>query len=239
MMYGNFDDPNLNIAVDMYESAPVLGYKYHLDYHSISSNGTYFSKKTLPDIPIKWSEFIPGIDRKKILEEKPHSLFPEIYEFGSEDTRWQLIRGIFDCGYKQNRSPDFVGIISKSEFRLREVQRILWSLGIMSNIYYDPKNQEGEYLHANYPRKMHYILEIIGDKDMYPGFFYDIFKIEKMILNNENIMRNDIRFKQKISKITPMEHGYNIRHGFMYNVRLNKPGAMYLMENYMPRVSIM
>lgn len=60
---------------------------------------------------------------------------PDIYKFGSIEQRWSLIQGLFDTdGSIQNSSRFNVSYSTTSEQLIKDIQEVLWSLGVMSSV---------------------------------------------------------------------------------------------------------
>jgi hypothetical protein len=125
--------------------------------------------------------------------------------------RWKFIRGVFDTGYDLDIFPNSCSILHKKIDRLKFVQKILWSLGVISNIKYNDQ----------------YILNVLSSPESFPSFFYNINYIEKMFeIMNQN------KFKLQIASINPHNQGYS------KGLILNKPNSLYLTNNFLPRASI-
>lgn len=83
------------------------------------------------------------LQTKDILQEVPELIgkksgekfIPDIYKFGSIEQRWALIQGLFDTdGTIQDSSRFNVSYSTTSERLAKDVQEVLWSLGVMSSI---------------------------------------------------------------------------------------------------------
>lgn len=233
IIFGRYDTPYINLPLDRSGVNQLFAHKYNLDYADKLEDNTTFYAYNGGDKsePITWKEFFPYYDFYATSGMARSPLIPDEYTRASIIDRKKFIRGVFDIGYSPDMFPDNVGIASTSEDRLSEVQKMLWSLGVLSKISYDP----------NLPlaRGRNYRLDIIGEYDGYPGFFYDINNIRRH-LRNDNIIKRPISdFKMKISSIGPVHHnGSYICRGYMRNIVLNKPRALYVTDNFLPRVSI-
>src|SRR5699024_7578516 len=74
---------------------------------------------------------VPELIGKKSVEK----FIPDCYKFGSIEQRWALIQGLFDTdGTITKDSRHRVTFSSTSKRLIRDVQEVLWSLGIMSSI---------------------------------------------------------------------------------------------------------
>ena len=132
--------------------------------------------------------------------------------------------GAFDIGYSKSIFPDSISISLKDEYRLVLIQRMLCSMGILSNVYYDPTMKD------KYERK--YRLDIVGNYDTYPGFFYDINYINRVLINDNRKFNFERPFELRIKPIKKYTEGY------MYNIEVNKPNAIYIDSNFLPRISL-
>ena len=92
------------------------------------------------------------LQTKDFLQEVPELIgkksgekfIPDIYKFGSIEQRWALIQGLFDTdGTIQNNSRYNVSYSTTSERLAKDVQEVLWSLGIMSSI--NPHSNKREW----------------------------------------------------------------------------------------------
>lgn len=233
IIFGRYDTPYINLPLDRSGVNQLFAHKYNLDYaDKLEDNTTFYTYNSGDKSkPITWKEFFPYYDFYATSGMACSPLIPDEYTRASIIDRKKFIRGVFDIGYSPDMFPDNVGIVSTSEDRLGEVQKMLWSLGVLSKISYDP----------NLPlaRGRNYRLDVIGEYDGYPGFFYDINNIRRH-LRNDNIIKRPISdFKMKISSIGPVHHnGSYICRGYMRNIVLNKPRALYVTDNFLPRVSI-
>lgn len=219
LMYGDLYDKYINLPYDMDGINSVLEYKYDVDYsiNPITSGKVYFRyKANYKDDMIDWNQFFGRYDIPKITD----------YIYTPIKDRIQFIRGVFDTGFNKNISPYSIAISNKSENKLIEFQKILLSVGILSKVTYDP----------NFDKKHHdnnFKLEVIGDYDGYPGLFYDIDNIDHNLNNDNKIILYDPKFRLMIDKLVPFKTS-----GIMSNIKLEKPNALYIDENFLPRVSL-
>lgn len=233
IIFGRYDTPYINLPLDRNGVNQLFAHKYNLDYaDKLEDNTTFYAYNGADKSkPITWKEFFPYYDFYVRTRLQSSPLIPVEYTRSSINNREKFIRGVFDIGYNQDMFPDNVGIASNSEQRLEEVQKILWSLGVPSKISYDP----------NLPldRGRIYRLDVIGKYDGYPGFFYDINNIRKQIRNDNVIKRPISDFKMKITRVGHVHsNGCLITKGYLRNVVLNKPQALYVTDNFLPRVSL-
>ena len=91
----------------------------------------------------KWGQDDKWAQTADLLHEVPELIgkksgekfIPDIYKFGSIKQRWALIQGLFDTdGTIQGNSRFNVSYNATSERLAKDVQEVLWSLGIMSSI---------------------------------------------------------------------------------------------------------
>lgn len=233
IIFGRYDTPYINLPLDRNGVNQLFAHKYNLDYaDKLEDNTTFYAYNGADKSkPITWKEFFPYYDFYATSGMKYSPLIPDEYTRASINDRWKFIRGVFDVGYDPVMFPDNVGIASDSEDRLKEVQKMLWSLGVPSKVSFDP--------HLPLARGRTYQLDVIGRYDGYPGFFYDINNIRKTIRNDNVIKRPISDFKMKISSVEYIHrHGCFVDRGYMRNVILDKPHALYITDNFLPRVSI-
>lgn len=222
IMYGDFDDEYINLPLDRRAADSLFGDKYNVENaEKLGDNTVYFYPvNTPPENPITWKEFFPKYDfyaKSKMLED---TMFPSEYMHGTLKTRDQFIRGIFDVGWNKRMFPNNVSIAHKHEFRLKEVQKLLWSMGLCSKVSYDPELPAA--------RGREYRLDLLGKASTYPGVFYDIDAMENFILNHNP----PLPFELRVVKCK------RICRGWMYNVLLPQEHLLYLDANFLPRVSM-
>lgn len=228
LIYGDYEDEFINLPSYMTGINEVFAHKYSVEYdmdHINDVSKMYF--KRIGDIDnktITWKEFFNGEDINKII--------PNKYAYASIKDRVQFIRGVFDTGYllKIFRD-DTVGIVNKSEERLKELQKILYSLGIISKVSYDTAIDPGN--------NNNYKLEIGGMHHGYPGFTYLINNIEHLLKCDNELISYIPPFSISLNKISLM---YDIsssdRKGYVGNLILEKPNIMYVADNFLPRISL-
>lgn len=225
LIYGDADDEYLNLPFDCDAVNNLFSHKYQLNYAdrlSVTGKAYFRYNGNNGDDLITWKEFFPNnYTFFAKYKNDEHPLIPLEYQRSSIKDRIQFIRGVFDCGYKKNVFPYNCGIIHWNESNLLEVQKMLWSIGILSILSYNtnvPKKYEGR----------NYRLEIVGKYDGYPGFFYDIDTLERMIINDTHEQN---KFNLKIESIEWYTKTY------MKNIVLSKPSIQYLIDNFLPRIS--
>lgn len=231
-IYGNHEDKYLSLPLDMDAANNEFANKYNLDYgNRLDHNIVYFSYSYTPNKLITWREFFKDYDFYAKTKKKSSPIIPNEYMYGSIKDRIQFIMGVFDLGYDKTRFPDFVAIQHWNEDMLKLVQKILWSLGVPSVVEYDPIYRDDERMIHKYLYNREYRLRILGDKSRWPGFFYDINKLEHFIIEDSWIKKLEPKwiFKVQSSK--------RYCHGFMNNIVLDKP-SWYYTENYLPRLSL-
>lgn len=224
IIYGKNDDKYLNLPLDRTAVNSLFAHKYQLNYgDKLGNNRVYFSYdgKSRDDL-ITWKEFFPDYLFYGRTKNPRNPIVPLEYRRASIDDRWQFIRGVFDMGFDEKLFPDSCSIGHESERSLLAVQEILWSLGILSTIIYDPN-----LLSLN-KRGWEYRLDIQGNYNGYPGFFYDISSLEKMLKKQKIIQK----FKLQLKSIKWYTRAYSS------NIILEKPNMIYLTGNFLPRISI-
>lgn len=225
LIYGDYDDPYINLPLDLRGADQLLAHKYNLNFASkLDNNKVYFRWNGIDDDKcIRWNEFFHHRDIYANTKCFNSPLIPNEYLYAPVRDRQKFIMGVFDCGYKIDSSPDIVSISHLKEERLKLVQYILWSLGILSSITYDPNITSS--------RGRQYKLNILHDYEGYPGMFYDIDAIR-------NMLYLDPIFKRPIDEFTfRIENIVECQKSFTRSLVLEKPGAIYIGDNFLPIVS--
>lgn len=225
LMYGDYDKEYINLPIDLNGADEYLKDRYvlklpddaPLDHKNLVNYFTQYRGNT--DSRPTWKEFFPHYDFYLQNRRIDSPLFPREYVMSDIRTRVQFIMGVFDVGYNRKAFPDRITIQNKHEYRLKEFQKVLWSLGILSKVIYDP-----EILDAH---GREYKLEVLGLHGTYPGFFYELYALEQFLLNDKHE-----KFQFKVDKIEKQSRGWT------YNVLLERPDVIYLDADYLPRVSM-
>lgn len=218
IVYGDHNDEFINLPIDMDKANSHIAHKYGLDYASkLGKNKAYFCWEGYPDgEAITWKEFFGDIHIKK-------GYIPNKYRFTSLKDRVHFIQGVFDCGYDHTVFPNSTGIVGENEEMLKQVQWMLWSIGVNSVVEYDPWVNK-----AN----REYKLRILTPHENWPDFFYDISNIERCCVNDNMIIWKERPFKLEITGAKKFCRGYT------YAPIFDKPEALYLDENFLPKVSM-
>ena len=223
LVNADFDDEFINLPLDRDKAIDLLFNKYHLKYGSIIKNNKVYFKKINEDCMITWKEFFKGEKIFPVTKRFNDPIIPDQFLFASINDRWQFVRGAFDVGYDSKMFPDNIALANKSEDRLKIFQKILWSLGILSRVTYDP------YILNNKGRK--YRLDILNSYEDYPGLFYNLENI-RYILNSDNLLKHHDYFELKIKSIE-----YIGDSNIMY-IETDKHLASAITSNYLPYVLI-
>lgn len=228
LTYGIINDPYVNLPYYMTGINDVFSNKYSIEYasNSVGLDGrVYFKYINDPSGKrITWKQLF-GEDIKL------DKLFQK-YLMSSIKNRTQFIRGIFDMGYspalfRNNK----IGVVCSSKTTLEMIQNILWSLGILSKVEYD------DFIDPYHNNK--YKLEIIDKHIGYPGFTYILENIEYLLDKDNQIISYEPQFTLKIrSNSSPHTGGFYLSYGTMGNLVLEKPKALYLTSQFLPRVSM-
>ena len=223
--YGDYEDKYINLPFDLIESINIFfdeRYQYITDE---ANNKVYFGIQSIDGNynKIKWKDYFKNYDfyaKDKLIKYNP---IPNEYMYASVDDRIQFIRGVFDIGLCKNYIGKNIMIAHNNKYRLKYIQKILWSLGILSIISYDP------YI----PYCRHYRLDIVGDYSSYAGLFYNVKNIENYFHN-----RYKSDFKLNIQSIECLCGGIIEPTAYMIQLQLEKPQSIYVTENYLPRISL-
>lgn len=136
---GMFRDEGVSISSDDKETVAEIARLSNTQYYQTKSAGYtwYFATQ------INQNSYNQRWRLKDALREVPELIglksgqkfIPDIYKFGSIEQRWSLIQGLFDTdGTIDNGSRRNVSYSTTSERLAKDIQEVLWSLGIMSNI---------------------------------------------------------------------------------------------------------
>lgn len=202
-MYGDYSDEYLNLPLNRVEANNNISHKYNIDYFDgrIGNNKVYYQwkgKKT--DTPITWEEFFPGYDFYAKYRCGVQPPIPLEYMFGWKSDRVQFIRGAFDVGYHPELTPDQVSVNHWSKERLEWLQWMVWSMGIPAEIKDYPEYKDD---------RVRYQLNILGEGDRYPGFFYWSY-LEQQIINDYLHPRLDHPKQFGIAKAELIEGPYKM-----------------------------
>ncbi len=233
LTYGDWSIPYINLPL---VDSNVFDYfsNMHLVEPSLLDSKIVFKWRQRDDETfVTWGQFFPQLYYGCTSEyRQTNDIFISEYTMESLSDRLQFIQGIFDIGWDKSIFPDHVGIIHFSETRLKEIQRVLWSLGILSKISYDPNIQCTKW---SEDMGMKWRLDVIYNKHrIFPNFFYNEEAITYHINNDLKLVDLPLRrdFILKIESIKCYKSS-----GYMFNVVTENPCMVYVTDNYLPRVS--
>ena len=229
--YADHSDKYVNLPMDMDNVNNLFSHKYHVKYaDKIDKNKVYFSNTCSPDEVLTWEQMFPDYDFYAKYKNEWDRIIPEDYVYSSIKDRIQFIIGVFDMGYNFRRFPNNVAIAHSNEDMLKVIQKILWSLGILSKISYAPGWTDEENQFHYHPYKRFYQLKLLGNNKTYAGLFYEREYIEKFI-KREDILDN-INKKYILKLINVKEYPQM----FVKNLVFDKERWFYT-EDYLPRLS--
>lgn len=230
MIYGDQNDPYLNYPLDRTEANNQFSHKYNVDYFpQTGPNKAYFQRKgKTTDHRITWEEFFYRYSFYATTHKEGDSLIPREYLYASYNDRVQFVRGIFDMGYIQKRSPDTVSVFHTEKEKLEVVQQFLWSMGLISEIVYDDSAKTSRV----------WRLDIKGLFQDYPGFFYHRPYIENMIETDNRILKRDPLFRVTVVDIRAYECCSEMIHNPIPHIVLERNHMVYTSANFLPRISI-
>lgn len=234
IVYGDYNLNEISIPLDISKNLSLdILYKYHMETYIDSDKNKIFFTYEYSINKITWKEFFGNdLDMYSITKQITSPLIPDQYMFSFKIDRWKFIRGIFDVGYNFKLFRDKVAIYHWSEDRLKWIERMLWSLGITCRIIYDPFGAT---------ETKPYVLEVTGQYDCYPGFFYNGKYIMNHLFNSDSFYakHNDDKMKIKsIKEITDLSELIQIDTNDTCNVILDEPEVLFITDNYLPRVSV-
>ena len=223
LIHGNYELDYINLPLDRAGANPYFSHKYQVVFGRILGPNTVgFQYIGSPgDSLITWDEFFPHYSI--FCKKNGSEYFPLEYQRASINQRWQLIRGVFDVGYEKYFFPNTCAIANPHDSRLKDVQKILWGLGVLSTVKYDPD--------MPIARGRNYRLDVTSNQEPYASFFYHVEIIEEMFK----------RMDTSTGKTLPRIYPKTIQHvgrGYLKSLVLNEPYRVYLTDNFLPRVSL-
>ena len=269
---------NLPFDVSCVNSHFGNSYNIEFD-NKVPENGKrYYRFKGSPEgSKIKWSEFFPNLTNGTIIDatiepdattlpsnggsvnvdvninyygqNASTTLIPFEYQRARITDRMKFIRGVFDMGYDRITFPDDCGIAHWDKTFLEEVQKMLWSLGILSVIEYDEESasayhpvittsssnlsSDGGSISVNIEYKpsagKYWQLYVVGKSAVEPGLFYNVETIENMLDNKFRTLRY-VKMKFRINSIKEIIQQKTPRLIF------RKPYLLYNTDNFLPKI---
>lgn len=223
LTFGYYDDKYINLPSYSEKINNLFSHRYNVDYAlKLGENGrVYFTFKGGDGACITWDEMFPRYNMYAVSKHFASPVIPDEYTHASIFDRWKYVRGVFDIGYDRDLFPDKIVCMNESENRLKYLQKMLWSLGVLSKIEYFPSS-----------RKRNYKLEIIGDYARKTDFFYDDENLrhtlctDNMLLNQGNPDTMTIKAIQYIGD------------GVIGNIISDNGPHVYYTDNFLPRLCI-
>lgn len=197
--------------------------KYHLKYADILMSGRnyYFTSEGGDGRLLTWNELY----REQRCFAKSSAfvdpIIPREYVWGTIKDRWNYVRGAMDAGFDPKIFVDGVGCASTDEVRMKELQKILWSIGVMSTLRYDPQSS----------KKRPWILEIVDKYKRYPGMFSHPDNIA-WALHLDNTIIDQLRMMSL--QIVSIKY---LANGVVCNVKVDGWPKIYYDANFLPRIS--
>lgn len=235
LAFGNYAKEFINLPSYFYKSSEFINNFYDelVDITPVNPIKSSIEDFTMQFISndtssvITWKGFFPDCN----FDGEPYTLlnkpFPLKYIRSSINDRKKFIRGIFDVGYIKDifDGSGSIGIVGNNSYHLKEVQKILWSLGILSFVSYDPMLYQF--------RGFQFKLSLIGDHSLYPGLFSDPNHISDTIKTETSILEQLTNNSLNIKNIIKLSSS-----GYMHNIVFDEPNKLYLDDNFLPRVSL-
>ena len=182
---------------------------------------TAFKHKPTDEDCVKWEDYFPEFYVKEDME------IPLRYLFGSLNVRRRWLRGAFDFKYNMDLSPDDVTMSHRNINVLKNVQKVLWSCGILSYIVPEP----------TVPKN--YRLIVIGTKAYSTEFFYNDDFVLNMLNSNINTSKLDPSFDLTIFDICALDEELYTRGSFVPGFYIkDRKHALYLNGDFLPKVSM-
>lgn len=211
-MYGDINDLYLNIKVSNH--APWRSILNHYNWGCrIANNRIYFTDPLTLYGKIARSAYKSCILNNDYTPKCPCEL--------NYAWRKQIVKSAFDLGYRPNCS-ETCSIFSESDEKLEWLQKVLWSLGVITLITYRPDQNIKE------PWK----LTPVGKYTNEPAFFTHE-PYAAMMTNMHDAQDLELQDCNVTIK------GYReIPQGSIYNIQFEQPEVLYLTDNFIPRASL-
>ena len=216
LSYGDLSSKYLSIKTSVLNDN--LDYMLNLYKAGESGEYTLFKYKKNDEECITWEEYF------KDFAVSPNMVYPMKYLYGSLNTRKRFLRGVFDCGYDKELSPDDVSILHDNLNILHQIQRMLWSCGILSYVFTE-KTMKG-----------YYRLQLLGASEYSTEFFYNEEYILNMLNSNINTSKLDPTFKWELYDINMMS-GVEPSYVPRFYIK-DRNHALYLNGDFIPKVSL-
>lgn len=224
IIYGDSGSEYINLPLDRSKADQFFSAKYKLNHADKLGENTVFFRYdgTNGDELITWKAFFPNQTFLAKTKEPKDPIIPNAYLFASINDRWQFVRGAFDIGWSKEMFPKSCSIAHHQEWKLLALQELLLSLGVLSIVSYAP----------NLPlaRGRKYRLDVLSPDNKWPGFFYNIDSIEKMILSKET----EASFPYRLGIRSIKKHAV----AYTEHLILEKPNLIYMTNDFLPRVSV-
>lgn len=226
-MFGNFYDSYVNLPISVGQASRLLLDKYtFINVGEIGYDYCYFRYNN-SDQNIKWTDLFEIGSQEDVISAMRS--IPDKYIYTSAKNRIQFVTGVFDFGvdldmsYRKN-----ISIINNDSLRLNELQRILWSLGIISITNYSVPIHN--FLGIDYMMTVLPSLENNG----YPKFFYNIDKINRFIMESNALDNVQIKNFETLPKLFTK---FGTKKKWSYQLHLEEPKVVFLTKNFLPMVS--
>lgn len=223
LIHGNFDHEWANLPLDRSAANPAMAHKYHLNFANLTRPNTVFFRfnGSPPESIITWKEFFP---KYPTLFSNELFFIPDEYMRASINDRWQFIRGAFDVGYNRHFFPESCSAAAIYEIRLQELQKMLWSLGIISTVRYDPG--------LPVARGRRYRIDVHEPRVHYPRFFYHVDIMSRHMVQDRRIQVNHPLLNLHIKGIKRFNRSASS------SLVLDRPRRAWLSGNFLPRISL-
>lgn len=213
--YGDFTKEEIVLPLEKAPISDLICNKYNIEINEYGTTG------------LTWKKFFEDYEFYAKTKNPKDPLIPYEYMYASLFNRIQFIKGAFDAGYSPNDFPNGIGISHWDTNILKIIQKMLWSIGVLNKIYIGPEKSEIPYAR--------YSLEVIGKYRHYPGFFYNINHMSKMINSDYTMQKNDPPEIVKITDLKPIPGSAGV---YAQHIVLDNPDLVFLSENFLPRFSI-
>lgn len=152
-------------------------------------------------------------------------VIPDSYKYASTLDRLKFIRGVLDISYNKEENPDNIAISSTSNRKIKEIQSVLLSVGILSTTGILEKDHQ-----LGIPKTY---LSIIDGLSRYPSLFGKFDNIEYMLDIDNKIIDHEYKNRLRLKKVLSKPNT-----GWTHRLRLLEPRQVFLSSNYLPLVSL-
>lgn len=237
-VYGDWSKDYANLPITPMRAQELYGYSYIYDVkrsRKLSPEDSYieFVKPTEENIlrPLLWKNKIKFTDLFHTdyfyeICSKEERTIPKKYMYSNVKTRNDFLSGIFDVRKHYISDSGEIVLFCNNMTVVKEIQKMLWSLGIISISSYSQKRS----------KVFGYDYEIVIKKrdEKVPDFIYNTDDISNIITERT---KKEYEFVLNFEMIPTMIRR-TPHYTSSYNLVFDKPNVPFLTGNFMPKVSL-